>query len=181
MKINHVLIALILISFSLIYTAKAAGITAAGVFEVPNVLPIVKISAYGDENFRNIKSYADKGDDVFVKIEIEDANGKDDISSVNVKIVKLEFDSERVISDYNAAAFAEGSGNKAIYEHSFNAGEGGRYKVYVMVKDGKDQLVQTLELDSRENNPAITGAAVLENNAIIIFFKKIFRDIINLF
>lgn len=181
MKRSIFLTVLIILFFSLVYTAKADGVTAAGVFEVPNVLPIVKMSAYSDENFRNIKSYVNKDDNIFVKIEIEDANGRDDISSVNVKIARIGDNSEIVIGDYSAATFVEGKENKVVYLYRFNADEDGRYRIYVMVKDGKDQLVQTFELSSQENNPAITGAAVLENNAIITFFKKIFRDIINLF
>lgn len=181
MKRSIFLTALIILFFSLVYTAKADGVTAAGVFKVPNVLPIVKISAYGDENFRNIKNYINKGDDIFVKIEVEDANGKDDISSVNVKIARIGENSEILMIDYSTATFVEGSENKAVYRYRFNADEDSKYKIYVMVKDGKDQLVQTLELSSQEDNPAITGAAVLENNLIIIFFKRIFRDIINLF
>lgn len=181
MKRNVFLTVLIILFFSLVYTAKADGVTAAGVFEVPNVLPIVKLSAYNDENFRNIKNYVNKGDDIFVKIEVEDANGKDDISSVNVKIARIGENSEILITDYIAAAFVEGSEDKAIYRYRFNADEDGAYRIYVMVKDGKDQLVQTLELSNTENKPVITGAAVLENNVIITFFKKIFRDILNLF
>ncbi len=181
MKRNIFLTILIILFFSLIYPAKAAGVTAAGVFEVSNVLPIVKISAYSDENFWNIKNYVNKEDEVFVKIEIEDANGKDDISNVAVKITRIGDDSETLMIDYSAAAFVEGSENKAIYRYKFNADENKGYRIYVMVKDGKDQLVQTLELSNTVNKPAITGAAVLENNVIITFFKKIFRNIINLF
>ena len=180
MKINLLIICIILF-FSLIHIAKADGITAAGVFEVPNVLPIVKISAYGDENLRSIRNYANKGEDVFVKIEIEDANGKDDISNVNVKVVSFVANSEILLIDYNPATLVEGKGNKAIYTYKFNADQDAGYRIYVLVKDGKDQIVQTFELSNQENNPAITGAAVFENNVVITFFKKIFRDIINLF
>lgn len=182
MKRNVFLTVLIILFFSLVYTAKADGVTAAGVFEVPNVLPIVKISAYSDETFRSIKNYVNKGDNIFVKIEVEDANGKDDISSVNVKIARIGENSETLMIDYMNATFVEGSENKAVYRYRFNADEDSKgYRIYVMVKDGKDQLVQTLELSNTGNNPAITGAVVLENNVIITFFKRIFRNIINLF
>ena len=180
MKINIVLIVLILF-FSLAYSVKVAGITAAGVFEVPNVLPIVKLSAHEDERFRDIKNYVNKGEEVFVKIEIEDANGREDISSVNVKVVNIVANSEILLMDYTPATFLVGNGNKVTYLYKFNANEDGMYRIYVLVKDGKDQIVQTLELTNQKNNPAITGAAVFENNAVITFFKKMFKNMLSLF
>ncbi len=157
-----------------------------GIFQVKNSLPEVKLSLYEDESFTDIRDSFSLGENAYLRIEIRDENGYEDINDVGVRLAGIDGNDEFAIAgfeDYRNAYFVNGKGVHSVYDYMFNASDDfNRYRLYVRVRDSKEVVVSSLYFDLASKDK-LTGQVILEKRRVDVigFLRLIVRKILGLF
>jgi len=162
----------------------SAKVTAS--FQIENVLPILNIGLFSDVNLENGRSGFNTGETGWIRIQVDDGNGYQDIKNVEVRLVGINSGNEVTLNgyeNYRNTSFVNGEDGTGVYSYQFTLDqEQDSYRFYVRVKDKVDEVTSTIEFSGLQSVD-ITGAVVAAptRNDILEFFRNLFSRIANIF